>query len=102
MHRNFAQQISAVTQLLLSETNRPGVVGMVFAFGATDSNIGLPEIGVGPFFVRRRLIIRMLDRAGRARTMTLTIERLRDHGAGPRDWWRDKRNRQIEAVRKVR
>ena len=38
----FAQQISAVTQLLLSETNRPGVVGMVFAFGATDSNIGLP------------------------------------------------------------
>ena len=50
MHRNFAQQISAVTQLLLSETNRPGVVGMVFAFGATDSNIGLPEIGVGPFF----------------------------------------------------
>jgi hypothetical protein len=34
--------------------------------------------------------------------MTLTIERLRDHGAGPRDWWRDKRNRQIEAVRKVR
>lgn len=57
VHRNFAQQISAVTQLLLSETNRPGVVGMVFAFGATDSNIGLPEIGVGPFFVRRRLII---------------------------------------------
>ena len=49
--------VSAVTQLLLSETNRPGVVGMVFAFGATDSNIGLPEIGVGPFFVRRRLII---------------------------------------------